>query len=85
MDLTVRVFNTQGTSCKTIPREWWSMAQCLDGDWSVLGPVLLNIFINDIDSRVEHTHSKFVDNIKQCGTVNVPEGWDANPGRPRQA
>jgi len=44
---------------------------------SLLGPVLFNIFINDIDSRVERTLSQFSDNHKLSGAVNTPEGRDA--------
>ena len=32
MDLMDGLFNGQGTGCKIISREWWSMAQCPDGD-----------------------------------------------------
>ena len=39
--------------------------------------MLLNIFINDTDSRIKGTLSKFVDDIKLYDLANMPKGWDA--------
>jgi len=44
---------------------------------SMLGPVLFNIFVNEMDNGIECTLNKFADNTKLCDAVDILEGKDA--------
>ncbi|PKU29555.1 rna-directed dna polymerase from mobile element jockey-like [Limosa lapponica baueri] len=44
---------------------------------TVLGPVLFNIIVGNMDSEIERTLSKFVDDTKLSGAVDLLEGRDA--------
>jgi len=43
----------------------------------VLGLALFNIFAGDMNSEIECTLSKFANDVKLCGAVDILEGRDA--------
>jgi len=40
----------------------------------VLGPVLFNVFVSDMDSGIACTLSKFVNDLKLSGAIDTLEG-----------
>jgi len=43
----------------------------------VLGLVLVNIFVGNMDTGIDCTLSRFANDTKLCGAVDTLEGWDA--------
>ena len=44
---------------------------------SIFRPAFFNVFINDTDSGIEHTLSKFAEGTKLRGAVDTTEGREA--------
>lgn len=62
------------TQVNRVTATWWpATSDVLQG--SVLRPLLLSIFINNLGKGIKCTFHQFVDDTKVSVTVDLPEGW----------